>query len=82
VVIDSPHAGTYFGGSVAAPIFKRIESTLRYLGIGPTLSPASPVIVARHDEASGAADSRPRRPARRQLRHRWLPGDDARSERG
>ena len=60
VVIDSPHAGTYFGGSVAAPIFKRIaESTLRYLGIGPTLSPASPVIVARHDEASGTQTAAP-----------------------
>ncbi len=60
VVIDSPHAGAYFGGSVSAPIFKRIaESTLRYLGIGPTLNPAPPVLVARHDETSGLQTASP-----------------------
>ena len=60
VVVDSPHAGTFFGGSVAAPIFRRIaESTLRYLGIGPTLNPAPPVIVARRDEASGRQTAAP-----------------------
>ena len=48
VVIDSPHAGTYFGGTVAAPIFKRIaEASLRQLGVGPTVEAASPVLVAR-----------------------------------
>jgi cell division protein FtsI/penicillin-binding protein 2 len=50
VVIDSPHAGGRSGGVVAAPIFKRIaESTLRYLGVGPTVDPAPPVIVDRGD---------------------------------
>ena len=59
VVIDSPHGGAYFGGSVSAPIFKRIaESALRHLGIGPTLNPAPPVIVARRDEASGLWQTR------------------------
>src|SRR5206468_11899285 len=54
VVIDSPHHGSYMGGSVSAPVFKRIaESTLRYLGIGPTINPAPPVLVARSDHASG-----------------------------
>jgi len=50
VVIDAPHAGGSTGGLVAAPIFKRIaESTLRYLGIGPTIDPEPPVLVDRRD---------------------------------
>lgn len=55
VVIDSPHAGTYFGGSVSAPIFKRIaEATLQYLGIPPTINPPPPVLVARRDAPAQA----------------------------
>jgi cell division protein FtsI (penicillin-binding protein 3) len=52
VVIDSPHGpNKFFGGTVAAPIFKRIaEPTLRYLGVGPTINPPAPILVARHDE--------------------------------
>ena len=55
VVLDSPHGPHgYYGGNVSAPIFKRIaEATLRYLGVGPTLNPAAPVVVARRD-VSGA----------------------------
>ena len=50
VVIDSPHANGYYGGTVAAPIFKRIaEEALRQLGIGPTINPAPPVLVARNE---------------------------------
>ena len=50
VVIDAPHAGGSTGGVVAAPIFKRIaESTLRYLGVGPTIDPEPPVLVDRQD---------------------------------
>ena len=50
VVIDSPHATSYYGAVVSAPIFKRIaEATLRHLGVGPTLNAPPPVIVARHD---------------------------------
>jgi len=50
VVIDSPHANGYYGGTVAAPIFKRIaEEALRRLGIGPTINPAPPVLVARNE---------------------------------
>ena len=43
VVIDSPHGKvTAYGGTVAAPIFKRIaEASLRHLGIGPTLNAAA-----------------------------------------
>ena len=49
VVIDSPHANGYYGGTVAAPIFKRIaQESLRHLGIGPTINPAPPVLVARN----------------------------------
>jgi cell division protein FtsI (penicillin-binding protein 3) len=59
VVLDSPHGPQgYYGGSVSAPIFKRIaEATLQYLGIGPTLNPAPPVLVARHNGSSDAPTS-------------------------
>ena len=52
VVIDSPHGpNRFFGGTVSAPIFKRIaEASLRYLGVGQTLNPVPPVLVARHDD--------------------------------
>jgi cell division protein FtsI (penicillin-binding protein 3) len=53
VMIDAPHAGGRTGGVVAAPIFRRIaESTLRYLGVGPTINPAAPVLVERRDPAN------------------------------
>jgi cell division protein FtsI (penicillin-binding protein 3) len=51
VVIDSAKGpnGDH-GGTVAAPIFRRIaESALHYLGIGPTINAPAPVLVARHD---------------------------------
>jgi cell division protein FtsI/penicillin-binding protein 2 len=52
VVTDSPHGPNgYYGGTVSAPVFKRIaEATLRYLGIPPTLDPPPPVLVARNAE--------------------------------
>ena len=52
VVIDSPHGPNRpFGGTVSAPIFKRIaEATLRYMAIGQTINPIPPVLVARHDD--------------------------------
>jgi cell division protein FtsI (penicillin-binding protein 3) len=51
VVIDSPRANGYYGGAVAAPIFKRIaEASLRQLGIPPTINPAPPVLLTRRDE--------------------------------
>jgi cell division protein FtsI (penicillin-binding protein 3) len=52
VVVDSPHGenGTH-GGSVAAPIWKRIaEPALQHLGVAPDVDPADPVLVARSDE--------------------------------
>lgn len=46
VIIDSPHGRDYYGGSVAAPVFKRIaEATLRHYGVGPTLNPVPPLLV-------------------------------------
>ena len=58
VMIDSPHANGYFGGTVAAPIFKRIaEASLRHLGIGRTINPPAPVLVARN---AGEDEMRPR----------------------
>src|SRR3954447_7236607 len=51
VVTDSPHTKGHTGGVVSAPVFKRIaEATLQYLGIGPTINPPSPVMVARQDD--------------------------------
>ena len=56
VVIDSPHGKvTAYGGTVAAPIFKRIaEASLRHLGIAPNLNAPPPVLVARHDAVSAS----------------------------
>ncbi|MSO45181.1 MAG: hypothetical protein EXQ59_00215 [Acidobacteria bacterium] len=55
VVLDSPHGKNgYYGGPVAAPIFKRIAAAaLRQYGIGPTINAATPLLVARHDAAAG-----------------------------
>jgi len=46
VVVDTPRAGTYYGGSVAAPIFKRIaEAALQHTGVPSTVNPPAPVLV-------------------------------------
>jgi cell division protein FtsI (penicillin-binding protein 3) len=49
VVIDTPRGPNKpFGGTVAAPIFKRIAAaSLRYLGVAPTINPTPPVLLAR-----------------------------------
>lgn len=56
VVIDSPHGKvSSYGGTVAAPIFKRIaEASLRHLGIAPNLNAPPPVVVARRDARSAS----------------------------
>jgi cell division protein FtsI (penicillin-binding protein 3) len=60
VVIDSPHAQGYYGGVVAAPIFKRIaDASLRHLGVGPNIGAPPPVLVARHDAESEPVTPRP-----------------------
>lgn len=65
VVIDSPHGKGYYGGAVAAPVFKRIaEQALRHLGIGPSIGAPPPFLVARQsDPAPAIATSRVRTPA-------------------
>jgi cell division protein FtsI (penicillin-binding protein 3) len=53
VVIDSPR-GAYYGGVVAAPIFKRIaQATLRHFGVPPTINPPPAVMVKRESDANG-----------------------------
>jgi cell division protein FtsI (penicillin-binding protein 3) len=60
VVIDSPHGNGYTGGAVSAPVFKRIaEAAVTYLGVGPNLNAAPPVLVARHDVHDGDPDAAP-----------------------
>jgi cell division protein FtsI (penicillin-binding protein 3) len=60
VVMDSPHGHGYYGGTVSAPVFKRIaEAALRHLGIGPTINAPPPVLVARHDSSSESPAPRP-----------------------
>ena len=58
VVTDSPHGGPTTGGPVSGPVFKRIaEASLRYLGVGQTLNPIPPVLVARHNDSGGNVPS-------------------------
>ena len=53
VVIDTPHAGRFYGGDVAAPIFKRIaDAALQQVGVPASLNPAPPVVVASAVEPS------------------------------
>jgi cell division protein FtsI (penicillin-binding protein 3) len=60
VVIDSPHGNGYTGGVVAAPIFKRIaEASLRHVGIGPSVNPPPPVLVAARAPDRDAVVTRP-----------------------
>lgn len=57
VVLDEP-AGAYYGGEVAAPVFREIaEGVLPYLNVAPDAGPADP----EADVASDAPDAR--RPA-------------------
>lgn len=52
VVIDTPRAGTHYGGTVAAPIYQKIaEALLPMAGVAPTVNPDPPVIL-RADRAS------------------------------
>jgi cell division protein FtsI (penicillin-binding protein 3) len=51
VVVDSPHAVSPYGGTVAAPIFGKIaDAALRHTGVAPSFNAGSPVLVARRDE--------------------------------
>jgi cell division protein FtsI (penicillin-binding protein 3) len=60
VVIDSPRAAGYYGGVVAAPVFKRIaEAAMRQLGVPPNIGAVPPVLVARHDSDAPAITPHP-----------------------
>ena len=75
VVVDTPRAGTYYGGSVAAPIFKRIaEAALQQGGVPPSINPVAAGHRRRRPHGararSGGADAdypdaSPTSPARR-----------------
>ena len=60
VVTDSPHTQGHTGGVVSAPVWRRIaEATLQYLGVGPTLNPSPPVLVARDGTTRVGEDEPP-----------------------
>lgn len=53
VVVDSPHAVSAYGGTVAAPIFQRIaQAALRHRGVAPTIDAPPPLLVAARHESS------------------------------
>jgi len=64
IVIDEPDTRRgYYGGSVAAPVFKRLaEPAMRYLGIGPSIDPGPRILVTRQDPAAGTPDEAPQSP--------------------
>ncbi len=63
VVIDAPHGAEFYGGAVAAPMFKRVaEAALRHRGVPPSIRPTSPIVARRLSDplpASGAVMARP-----------------------
>ncbi|NUO51511.1 MAG: transpeptidase family protein [Polyangiaceae bacterium] len=82
IAIDEPMAGTYAGGSVAAPVFRRVaEMALRYAGVTPTekdeSKPPAAEIAKTQDPAEAAYKALskgdapgdpPPKPARRALK--------------
>ncbi len=58
VVIDEPSAGKYYGGEVAAPVFKNIaEQSLRYLKVYPDFLKKRKFIFAKHNNSQGGKDA-------------------------
>ena len=52
VVIDTPRAQGFYGGVVAAPVFRRIaEAAVRHLGIPATINPPAAILASRRSEA-------------------------------
>lgn len=59
VVIDSPSTGKYYGGLVAAPVFKRIaEATVPLLGVPRTVGAPATVLVKHEAESPARPASR------------------------
>ncbi len=49
VVIDTPRKGPAYGGTVAAPVFKRIaEAALQQIGVAPSINPVPPIVTTSH----------------------------------
>ncbi|NUP12572.1 MAG: transpeptidase family protein [Polyangiaceae bacterium] len=64
VAIDEPMAGTYAGGSVAAPVFRRVaEMALGYLGVTPDAKQDKGKTAANAQVAQAAAAARGADPA-------------------
>jgi cell division protein FtsI (penicillin-binding protein 3) len=61
VVIDSPRAGGYYGGAVAAPVFARVaDAALRQADAVPSAPVTPPVVVVHHQGAQPLAPLRVR----------------------
>ncbi len=59
VVIDTPRKGQAYGGTIAAPIFKRVaEAALQQIGVTPSINPIAPIITTTRNETP-IAPSRP-----------------------
>jgi cell division protein FtsI (penicillin-binding protein 3) len=57
VIVERPQAARAYGGTIAAPLFKRVaEASLQQLGVTPSINPAAPII-------SGAPSLLPAAPA-------------------
>jgi cell division protein FtsI/penicillin-binding protein 2 len=53
VVLDTPRKGPLYGGTIAAPVFKRVaEATLQQLGVVPSINAAAPIITTPSDLAA------------------------------
>jgi len=52
VMVDEPNNGTYYGGTVAAPVFSAVvQQSLRFMGVPPDMA-VQPQIVADPVEES------------------------------
>jgi stage V sporulation protein D (sporulation-specific penicillin-binding protein) len=62
VIINEPSGGLYFGGTVAAPVFKKVaEEALTQLGVHPSLAPllnsdSSQIVAQVEQESTPAVD--------------------------
>lgn len=47
VIVERPQVARAYGGTIAAPVFKRVaEASLQQLGVAPSINPAPPIISA------------------------------------
>ncbi|KQP14131.1 penicillin-binding protein 2 [Pseudorhodoferax sp. Leaf267] len=52
VMVDEPSNGTYYGGTVAAPVFSEVvQQTLRMMGVQPDMAVQPQVVAAQVDES-------------------------------